>query len=445
MARDIKIPVAAVSRPGKKKKNVPVLSHEFIQDNHADIISVICMLMVFGLMVEVTRNVFTPFVAPQHLVNDTLSGNDSNATNYTGPLAGDEYEEEQELFIAGPNNTQAPPSVRRFKVPHYATGPLDFLTLSFYTMVWVVVHAVFKEYLWDRFHKPLRLSKAKTSVYYESFNLVTYYLIAVVWAFYVAGKERLLTDVELYWRDYPHLNMTFRMKVFLLIQIGYWLHNIPELYFMKAKRDEISAQIQVYIFNVIPLIIMYCLHFQRIGTVLFAFHATAELLSHLHTLLGLWRPAVADKLVPFWTLIFSVVRIFSVALAVMVFGVGMAREKEMDLTRGNYNTLTVRMMMVTGIILLQLLLAWQFVTARLSAIREHRERKEIQSKLERPSERRQRQQKEKRDAAAATADENDTAEGADVAAADTPKDVPSPSKKETSTRRRAAADGKSKH
>lgn len=67
----------------------------------------------------------------------------------SGPIAGDEYEEEEDIFVAGPNNTKAPPPVRRFKVPHYAIGPLDLCTTFFYTLVWVVLHAVCKEYLWD--------------------------------------------------------------------------------------------------------------------------------------------------------------------------------------------------------------------------------------------------------------------------------------------------------
>lgn len=54
-----------------------------------------------------------------------------------------------------------------------------------------------------------------------------------------------------------------------------------------------------------------------------------------------------------------------------------------------------RMSVLTGIIIAQLWLVWEFTTERLVAMREHREHKEIQSKLDRPSERRQRQKKEK--------------------------------------------------
>ena len=39
--------------PKGKKKNPPVLSHEFFIQNHADIVAVIAMVFMLGLMVEV--------------------------------------------------------------------------------------------------------------------------------------------------------------------------------------------------------------------------------------------------------------------------------------------------------------------------------------------------------------------------------------------------------
>ena len=41
--------------PKGKKKNPPIMSHEFIIQNHADIVAVFAMIFMLGLMVEVRK------------------------------------------------------------------------------------------------------------------------------------------------------------------------------------------------------------------------------------------------------------------------------------------------------------------------------------------------------------------------------------------------------
>ena len=40
----------------KDKKNPPILSHEFVIQNHADIVSCIAMVFVVGLMMQVSND-----------------------------------------------------------------------------------------------------------------------------------------------------------------------------------------------------------------------------------------------------------------------------------------------------------------------------------------------------------------------------------------------------
>lgn len=53
---------------GKKdKKNPPILSHEFVIQNHADIVSCVAMVFVVGLMMQVSRSSRFPGRALNHL------------------------------------------------------------------------------------------------------------------------------------------------------------------------------------------------------------------------------------------------------------------------------------------------------------------------------------------------------------------------------------------
>lgn len=47
----------------KDKKNPPILSHEFVIQNHADIVSCVAMVFVVGLMMQVsaTNSLITKF------------------------------------------------------------------------------------------------------------------------------------------------------------------------------------------------------------------------------------------------------------------------------------------------------------------------------------------------------------------------------------------------
>lgn len=46
-----------VVRPSRKTKSPPVMSHEFVIQNHADIVSCVAMVFIIGLMVQVRRRI----------------------------------------------------------------------------------------------------------------------------------------------------------------------------------------------------------------------------------------------------------------------------------------------------------------------------------------------------------------------------------------------------
>ncbi|KAG9356165.1 hypothetical protein JZ751_001009 [Albula glossodonta] len=98
----------------KKNKNPPILSHEFVIQNHADIVSCIAMLFVLGLLFEVTSHVAGLFITVQH--NVTITTNE-------GP---------EELAVN-----------------FFHHGPKDVATVFFYMLIAIIFHAVIQECLLD--------------------------------------------------------------------------------------------------------------------------------------------------------------------------------------------------------------------------------------------------------------------------------------------------------
>merc|ERR1712215_624182 len=54
---------------GKKTKNPPILSHEFVIQNHADIVACVAMVFVVGLMFQISSPLASVFIALHHNVS----------------------------------------------------------------------------------------------------------------------------------------------------------------------------------------------------------------------------------------------------------------------------------------------------------------------------------------------------------------------------------------
>lgn len=67
--------------------------------------------------------------------------------------------------------------------------------------------------------------------------------MSIVWAIEIIRREGFMWPISKLWADYPHREMTYLFKFYYIIQIAYWLHCFPELYFQKVKRDEMGPRI----------------------------------------------------------------------------------------------------------------------------------------------------------------------------------------------------------
>ncbi|OON14828.1 Longevity-assurance protein [Opisthorchis viverrini] len=173
----------------KKSKNPPYFSHEFVITNHGDIISFVAMIIVIGLLYK-------------HNVTD-------------------------EGLIRAEHPGAA---------PLYSPGRYDVCLVFFYSLICIVTHAVLQEYVFDRFEKKLNLTKIRLGKFNESAHLTCFYTLSVIWGIYNVINENLIPSLSSLWEGYPHSLLPFWTKMFLLIQICYWIHDFPELYFQRVKK-----------------------------------------------------------------------------------------------------------------------------------------------------------------------------------------------------------------
>ncbi|VVC26455.1 TRAM/LAG1/CLN8 homology domain,TRAM1-like protein [Cinara cedri] len=215
-------------RKSAANKNSPMLSHDFVIQNHADIVSCVAMLLVIGLMVQFTSPISSLFVALQY---GQTSDPNTNVV-YT-----------------------------------YGTGPKDLCAVFFYFLICIIFHAIIQEYVLDKISRKLHLSKSKNSKFNEIGQLVIFYTISIIWALDIIVKGNWITDVTLLWVGYPNYILSFSIKFFYIIQFAYWAHNFPELYFQKVKKEDMFNRVKYSVLYLAYISFVYITNFHRTGLV----------------------------------------------------------------------------------------------------------------------------------------------------------------------------------
>ncbi|XP_020314586.1 translocating chain-associated membrane protein 1-like 1 isoform X2 [Oncorhynchus kisutch] len=332
----------------KKNKSPPVLSHEFVIQNHADMVSCVAMIILLGLMFEVTAKFAIMFITIQYNVTQSL----------------DERAEQVNL---------------------YQYGPKDIATVFFYLLIAVILHALIQEYILDKMNRRLHLSKTKHSKFNESGQLAAFYLLSFIWGCSILTAEEFATNPTFLWEGYPHTHMvpdlclpvtcplcSFQVKFFYICQIAYWLHALPELYFQKVRKEDIPRQLYYICLYVFHITGAYILNLHRLGLVLLVPHYLVELLFHASRLFY-FSDENKQKGFTLWALLFIIARLLTLTLSVLTFGFGLPRAENQgfSLAKGNFNVLTIRMTCLAAICLTQAWMMWKFINFQLKKWREH--------------------------------------------------------------------------
>ncbi|KAF6025445.1 hypothetical protein EB796_016252 [Bugula neritina] len=315
--------------PKGKKKNPPVMSHEFIIQNHADIVAVIAMVFMAGLMVEAFHPLASSFIAISHNVTYPEMGVNGN-----------------DLVLFRP-------------------GPKDLLAVFFYTLVMILAHAIIQEFCLDKFNKKLHLSKVKFAKFNESGQLLAFYAFSFIFAanlVWESAEKGYVKFFSSFWNGYPdeHVAMPWLHKLFYILQISYWVHVFPELYLCKTKKEDMPAKIQYASLYLISIILGYVLHYQRVMMVLLALHYLVEGIFHMAKMLYLFdKTDLAQGGFRLWSLLFAGARFATVVITAITFwfGFGQVHAENPSTSTG----IIPRVSSSVGICLLQAWMTWNFI------------------------------------------------------------------------------------
>lgn len=316
-------------------KNPPILSHEFVIQNHADIVSCVAMVFVVGLMVQVTSPWAYMFIALHHNVTNT---------------------------------TEDPTAVIK-----YATGWKDACAVFFYFLITIIMHAVLQEYIFDKISKRLHLSKVKLSKFNESSQLIVFYTLSALWAIDIIIRENMLLNIWALWEKYP-APMSFSLKLFFIGQLAYWLHCYPELYFQRVKKEDIPQRILHATIGLFFTSAAYFFNFQQLALILLTLHYVGDATLHgarlVHFISQKEKRTKLSFLVANSTYMFA--RLATIMLTVLVFLYGLRKlEFNFDYDTGNFNTPAVQFSAVSVISLFQSYLLYHFIAKQIKRAREN--------------------------------------------------------------------------
>ncbi|GIY11857.1 translocating chain-associated membrane protein 1 [Caerostris darwini] len=256
----------------------------------------------------------------------------------------------------------------------YTYGRQDLCVITFYFLIAIVMHAILQEYALDKLNRKLHLSKMKHSKFNESGQLLVFYAISLIWGGDIIIRDGYLLNISKLWQDYPHNEMTFMFKFYFIVQLAYWLHCYPELFFQKVKKDEMKSRIVYTTLYLAFLAAGYALNFTRIAICLSVLHYLVETVFHIARLLYFAEKAKAASYgFTVWNVLFVLVRLGSITLSVLTFWYGLALQQAleaMDIVSGNFNTQLVRINSLVAVCLLQAWMMWNFINFHLKRMRE---------------------------------------------------------------------------
>lgn len=163
------------------------------------------------------------------------------------------------------------------------------------------------------------------------------------------------------------------VKFYFILQIAYWIHCFPELYFMKTKREEINDKVTMYFLYLLFISAAYVMSGSHITLILLVIHYIPEAIFSLTRLIHCaGKTDLSSHGFLAWAVTFLLARIATISLTILIvwFGLGKTQIERVDFVSGNFNTQTIRIAWLAAVVLVQAWMAWNFIMFQVQRYRD---------------------------------------------------------------------------
>ncbi|KAI0986143.1 hypothetical protein GJ496_010976 [Pomphorhynchus laevis] len=271
---------ASKLRRSGNKNDPPFFSERYFQENHADLLCSLLIIICMAGMWQRTNAIATRFFWPS---SGHSSGDGQSSTSQGGG---------------------------------YGPSKYDFYMVFFYTIIVISIHSIIKTYLCDKLVKRMKLSWARSFEVNRLIQRIAFESIFVAFAGYiyiyvhetsVQSASLKLIKIE------PDVKLDIHSKFLLLLNICYWLHWPFEIYFDiysiaassstdNVKRDEACYVMIMFATYFTANVYAYVCHYWTLAMFLMVMNYVGSLLVRIYrtlTALKLSIPMEALKAISF--------------------------------------------------------------------------------------------------------------------------------------------------
>uniref|UniRef100_A0A1I7RHU2 TLC domain-containing protein n=2 Tax=Bursaphelenchus xylophilus TaxID=6326 RepID=A0A1I7RHU2_BURXY len=274
-------------------------------------------------------------------------------------------------FMVLPQYNETRPVAGEGDKTFYRSGINDLGCIAYYTVAWITFHCIIQEYVIDKIQRRLHMSRSRLARFAESAHLGPIAALACGFAAYNLYEIGVHKNFSLLWQGYPseHRYLSLNFKLFFLIQISYWIHQFPEFYFQKLKKEEMKERSGYSVLFLTFIAVAYFTNFVRLAAVLLALEYASLSLLHISRLVYFsGKVSNTGRIFRLWNLLFPIVRLSSIVIAVLVLWGGLRSHETpyINFETGNYNTHVIRLDALIFLLLTQVYLFYNFARFHFS-------------------------------------------------------------------------------
>ncbi|KAG1052142.1 hypothetical protein G6F43_005698 [Rhizopus delemar] len=146
----------------------------------------------------------------------------------------------------------------------YGKGWDDVYYTLFWTVTFTFLRASAMKFVFEPLGQWWGMGRLKRQRYGEQGWMLASYLVFWPMGIWIMYQGPHWMNTAHYWIDYPHLLMTKQMKMYYLMQLAFWIHQVYTIHVEKKRKDHV-AMVTHHMITIALIVSSYLSNFTLIG------------------------------------------------------------------------------------------------------------------------------------------------------------------------------------
>jgi len=245
----------------------------------------------------------------------------------------------------------------------YIVHPYDNNFVMFFIFAFTLMRWFASNFIFTPFSDFFKIKGSKVRKVQEAGWQFLYYASFVSFGLYAIHDEPYFFDARYFWIGYPHIQITYKLKIYYLLQNAFWFHMVF-VWCVEAKRKDYLQMITHHFVTIFMVVFSYTYNWTHIGSAILLNLDCADLLLYFTKLINYIKyQTLSNIMFIVFTLVWIVTRHYLFIIIVLsVWNDGYKLPFKWDHSIGYYWTSTVYYVFMVGFLILQTLFILWFIT-----------------------------------------------------------------------------------